>query len=69
MNTPCHNCKDRHYKCHSECKKYQGYNAMREIIRKQKRKQADGRVFWYDLHEALRRREEANAKKSGRRYK
>ena len=33
MTTPCKDCSDRHYKCHSECEKYQAF-----VIENEKRK-------------------------------
>ena len=35
MFSPCKNCPDRHYKCHSECEKY-----IKFLAENEKRKQA-----------------------------
>ena len=49
VNAPCKDCTDRKIGCHSECKAYQDYNAIREMIRKKKRTAID-------LYEIQRRR-------------
>lgn len=35
MNGPCHGCPNRRFKCHSECEKYQAFNAFCEERRKE----------------------------------
>lgn len=34
--SPCHECDERHQKCHSECEKYIAYHEKCKNIRKQK---------------------------------
>ncbi len=33
MNTPCHDCQDRHETCHATCERYAEYDQRRKEIR------------------------------------
>ena len=37
QNNPCYQCPDRHVGCHSECEKYQTWNAAHIELNRQKR--------------------------------
>ena len=37
-NTPCKDCSDRHYGCHSECDKYKAYSESRKAVLEKRRK-------------------------------
>lgn len=41
INSPCKNCKDRHFKCHSDCKKYLNFkhvlNTYNKKVKEEKR--------------------------------
>ena len=36
MKAPCKDCPDRHYKCHSECDKYQAFDAYRKELNRKR---------------------------------
>ena len=38
MNSPCHNCPDRHVMCHATCEKYSKYKRTREATSDNRRK-------------------------------
>ena len=45
MKNPCFKCQDRHQGCHAECDRYKEWNADRERIRAQQRKEAETTDF------------------------
>ena len=41
MNSPCYQCKERHYKCHGQCERYAQYRTVCDRrIEKQRRQSA-----------------------------
>ena len=55
MGGPCFECKDRHYNCHSSCKKYKQYKNKLDIARKKRNKNNDYKEYLRDTKERVRR--------------
>lgn len=46
IDTPCHNCSDRHEGCHSDCSKYKEYkNQMDQLHKKYSSSVSQSRLF------------------------
>ena len=39
LNSPCKDCPDRHYLCHSECEKYLEFKKQNDALREKRMKQ------------------------------
>lgn len=53
--SPCKDCSERCYKCHSTCKKYQEYSLKRQKFCEQKRAD-DLRAYYYEKYARIKKR-------------
>lgn len=61
--TCCENCKERHFKCHSECEKYKKQRELLEELKEKERKRKVPSTVYFEAYDRI-----LAARKRRRRY-